>query len=257
MIAQALNLEERLEKVAVEVCVDSVESAIESQQGGADRVELCANLIEGGTTPSAGTIEVARGRLKIGLQVIVRPRGGDFCYSDFEHEVMKRDVATARSLGADGVVIGVLTEDGAVDAARTRELVELARPMSVTFHRAIDMARDPFEALETLAEIGVDRVLTTGQEDVVWEGLDLIADLVARAGDRIIVMAGGGNERNVRAIVERTRVREVHVVGTRSVESRMRHRNDRCFMGGVLRPPEFTWSVADSARVRNIVGALG
>jgi copper homeostasis protein len=245
-----------VEDVRVEVCVDSVESAIESQEGGAQRVELCANLIEGGTTPSAGEIEVARGRLQIGLQVIIRPRGGDFCYSDLEHEVMKRDVAMARSLGADGVVIGVLSEDGSVDAERTRELVELARPMSVTFHRAFDMTREPFEALETLVGLGVDRVLTTGQQDVVWEGLDLIARIVERAGQRIVVMPGGGTERNVRAIVERTGAREIHVVGTREVESRMRHRNARCFMGGVLRPAEYTWSVTDSARVRNIVRAL-
>jgi copper homeostasis protein len=242
--------------VAVEVCIDSVESALASQQGGASRVELCANLIEGGTTPSAGAVELARSRLEIGLHVIVRPRGGDFCYSELEHEVMKRDVVLARSLGADGVVIGALTEDGSIDARRTRELVELARPMSVTFHRAFDMSRDAFEALEALVSLGIDRVLTTGQEDVVWEGLELIAELVARAGGRIAVMPGGGSERNVRAIVERTGAREVHVVGTRSVESRMRHRNARCFMGGALRPPEYTWPVTDPVQIRNIVRAL-
>ena len=245
-----------MDEVTVEVCIDSVESALESQRGGADRVELCDNLIEGGTTPSAGTIEVARSRIDIRLHVIVRPRGGDFLYSADEHEVMKRDVLVAKQLGADGVVFGMLTEDGAVDRDRTRELVELARPMAVTFHRAIDVTRDPFEALDALAELGVDRVLTTGQEDVVWDGLDLIARLVEHAGDRIGVMAGGGSNLNVKAIVERTGVEEVHVVGTRTVESRMRYRNTRCFMGGVLRPPEYATTVADSSRIRSMVDQL-
>jgi len=243
-------------KVTVEVCVDSVASAVAAQEGGASRVELCDNLIEGGTTPSAGAIEVARSRLEIDLNVIVRPRGSDFCYSDLELEVMKRDVAVAKSLGANGIVIGLLTEDGSIHAERTRALVELARPLSVTFHRAFDMSRDAFEALEALVSLGIDRVLTTGQEDVVWEGLELIAELVKRADGRIAIMPGGGSERNARAIVERTGAREVHVVGTRRVESRMRHRNPRCFMGGALRAPEYSWAVTDPASIRGIVDAL-
>ncbi len=243
-------------KARVEVCVDSVESAVAAQEGGADRVELCADLMEGGTTPSAGAIELARRALGIDLNVIIRPRGGDFCYSDVEFEVMRRDVAAAKRLGANGVVVGLLDEDGAVDRARTRALVDLARPMSVTFHRAFDMARDAFESLEALASLGIDRVLTKGQADSIWEGMDLVAELVKKAGDRIIVMPGGGRDHNVKAIVARTGAREVHVLGTRSVESRMRHRNPRCFMGGALRPPEYSWSVTDAGHIRAIVDAL-
>ena len=243
-------------KTRVEVCVDSVPSAVAAQEGGADRVELCDSLIEGGTTPSPGAIEVARRSLRIDLNVIIRPRGGDFCYSDLELEVMKADVAAAKGLGANGVVIGILDEDGAVDVKRTKLLVELARPMSVTFHRAFDMSRDPAASLEALVDLGIDRVLTTGQQDSIWDGLDLVADLVARAKDRIVVMPGGVQDRNAKAVVARTGAREVHVVGTRTVESRMRHRNQACFMGGSLRTPEFSWSVTDPARIRTIVDAV-
>jgi copper homeostasis protein len=243
-------------KVLVEVCVDSVPSALAAQEGGADRVELCDNLLEGGTTPSAGAIEVARRHLRIGLQVIVRPRGGDFCYSDVEYQVMTRDVARAKELEADGVVIGILREDGSVDLERIRGLVEVARPMSVTFHRAFDMSRDAAEALEALVGLGIDRVLTTGQEDSIWDGLERVADLVQRAGTRIVVMPGGCSDRNVKAVVARTRAREVHVVGTRTAESRMRHRNSRCFMGGALRPAEYSWAETDPGRIRAIVDAV-
>jgi copper homeostasis protein len=236
-------------QVLIEVCVDSVESALAAQEGGADRVELCANLLEGGTTPSAGMIELARARLSIGLHVIIRPRGGDFCYTDTEYEVMRRDVALAKRLGANGVVIGILLPDGSVDIPRTRALVELARPLNVTFHRAFDMARDPYLALEQLVELGIERVLTSGQEPSVLEGLDLIADLVRAAAGRIIVMPGGGTERNLKKVVAQSGVREVHVVGVAPVESAMHYRNERVFMGGELRPPEYTRFVTDPARI--------
>ena len=238
----------------IEVCVDSVESAIASQEGGADRVELCDNLFEGGTTPSAGSIVMARERLHIKLHVIIRPRGGDFLYSDLEFEIMKRDIETAKTLGVDGVVIGLLTSDGSVDVDRTRQLVELARPMSVTFHRAFDVARDPFDALKTLIELKVDRILTSGQEASVVEGAELIADLVAKAGDCVIIMPGAGfTERNVSRIVAQTGVREIHVTGFASVESGMRYRNDRVFMGGTLRPPEYSRAVTNAGIIQSIL----
>jgi copper homeostasis protein len=243
-----------LKRFNLEVCVDSVESAIAAQEGGADRVELCDNLLEGGTTPSAGAIQLARKHLTIGLNVIIRPRGGDFCYSDLEFDMMKIDVQAAKSLGANGVVVGILTEDGTVDKERIRELVELARPMSVTFHRAFDMTRDPYEALEDLISLTIDRVLTSGQENSVLEGVDLITGLVQKAGDRIIVMPGGGiTERNIDKIVERSGVREAHILATTNVESPMRYRNPRPFMGGELRPPEFARAVTDATRIREFV----
>jgi copper homeostasis protein len=235
--------------LVIEVCVDSVESAMAAERGGADRVELCDNLLEGGTTPSAGAIAVARERLGIKLHVIIRPRGGDFCYSDVEFAVMRHDVALAKQLGADGVVIGLLTRDGEIDTERTRELTELARPLSVTFHRAFDMSRDPYRALEDLIGLGVDRILTSGQEPSVIEGLDLIAELVRLADGRVIIMPGGGTERNINKVVAQSGVRELHVIGTTSVESPMRFRNQRVFMGGELRPPEYTRITTDPEKI--------
>ena len=244
------------EKILVEVCVDSVESATAAERGGANRIELCDNLLEGGTTPSAGAIEIARKNLSIKLHVIIRPRGGDFCYSDIEFEVMKRDIVVAKELGADGVVIGILTQDGNVDVERTKELIETASPLSVTFHRAFDMTQNPFKALEDLVSIGVGRILTSGQEASVIEGIDLIAELVQRANDRIVIMPGGGlTVRNVSKVIEQTGVREVHVTGFVTVESQMQYRNERVFMGGSLRPPEYTRSVTDASKIIEILQA--
>ncbi len=242
--------------IVLEVCIDSVEAAIAAQQGGAHRVELCANLLEGGTTPSAGTIQLARRSIDIDVNVIIRPRGGDFCYTPIEFEVMKLDIETAKAEGANGVVIGILNQDGSVDKERTRELVELARPLSVTFHRAFDMTRDPYEALETLIELGVDRVLTTGQESSVLEGLDVITKLVEKAGERIIIMPGGGiTEHNFKKIVETSGVKEVHFLAPATRESLMAYRNPNCFMGGELRPPEFSLTVTDPGLVKTFVRA--
>jgi copper homeostasis protein len=242
----------------IEICVDSVEGAIAAERGGADRVELCDSLIEGGTTPSAGAIKLARARLKIGLQVIIRPRGGDFLYTPTEFEVMAEDVRMAKSLGADGVVIGCLTAAGDVDTARARSLIDLARPLNVTFHRAFDMCRDPRRGLEDLVELGVDRVLTSGQEATCLEGQELLAELQRQAAGRIIILPGGGlTSRNIRRIVEATGVTEVHLSSRATVDSGMEFRNSRCFMGGTLRPPEFSWKVTDEKAVRAVVEALG
>lgn len=241
----------------LEVCVDSVGSALAAEAGGADRVELCDNLVEGGTTPSAGAIKAARERLSIKLHVIVRPRGGDFLYSDIELDVMKRDILTAKDLGADGVVIGVLNADGTIDREHTRELVEIARPMSVTFHRAFDMTRDPFEAMETLVDLGIDRILTSGQEPVAEKGVELIRELVERAGERITIMACGEiREGNVREVVQRTGVREVHATGFVSRESGMAFRNERVYMGGADRKAEYSIKVTSAEKVAALRGAI-
>lgn len=241
----------------VEICVDSVESALAAERGGADRVELCDNLFEGGTTPSAGCIRVARQRLKLGLQVMIRPRGGDFLYSETEFEVMREDVAVAKELGADGVVFGLLTATGDIDEARTAELIALARPMNVTFHRAFDVCRDAAAGLEALVRLGVDRVLTSGQEASCVEGLEMLAALQRQAGDRIIVLAGGGlTPRNVGRVVASTGVAEVHLSARSTIESGMQYRNPRVPMGGTLRPPEFSRKATDEAQVRAVVAGF-
>ena len=245
------------DEMIYEICIDSAEGAVAAQDAGAHRVELCNSLVEGGTTPSAGMIQTTRNLVDIGLQVIIRPRGSDFCYSSAEFEVMKRDVALAGEWSADGVVIGVLNCDGSVDMDRTGELVDLARPMSVTFHRAFDMVRDPHTALEDLVTLGIDRVLTSGLENSALEGLDLICDLVRQAGDRIVVMPGGGiHERNVLKIVSESGVKEVHVSARREVESRMSFRNSRAFMGGEFRPPEFSHKATDAGGIRAFIDAV-
>jgi copper homeostasis protein len=239
----------------VEVCVDSVEGAIAAQRGGAVRVELCDNLFEGGTTPSAGMIALTRQHIDIALHVIIRPRGGDFYYSDLEYAVMRYDVEEAKRLGADGVVIGLLTPEGDIDVERTRGLIELARPLSITFHRAFDVCRHPFAALETLIDLGVDRLLTSGQERSALEGLDLIAGLAQHARDRLVVMPGGGiSERNAARIVAASGVAEIHVSARSTVASAMIYQNPRVFMGGELRLPEYTRLTTDAARVRTLTG---
>lgn len=241
--------------VLIEACVDSVEAALAAEAGGAQRVELCADLLEGGLTPSRGTMVVARQLLAIDMNVIIRPRGGDFCYSEAEFEVMKMDVITAKEAGADGVVIGVLLADGTVDMERTRELIELARPLSVTFHRAFDVTRDASAALEQLIDLGVDRLLTSGQEPSVLEGIDLIVDLVKQAGERLIVMPGCGiTERNFPKILAQSGAREFHIYAPKTVPGRMQYHNPRVFMGGELRPPETTISTTSDARMRTFVG---
>jgi copper homeostasis protein len=239
-----------------EICVDSVDAALAAQEGGGDRLELCADLLEGGTTPSAGTVQRTLETLRTPVNVIIRPRGGDFCYSDAEFEVMRRDVEMVKDWGASGVVIGILKPDGTIDAGRTAVLVEVARPLSVTFHRAFDVTRDPYAALETLIDLGIDRVLTTGQESSALEGLDLIADLVQRAGNRIIVMPGGITERTAARIVAGSGAKEFHFAALSSVVGRMAYRNPRVFMGGELRPPEYTLSVTDPATVRAVIAAV-
>jgi copper homeostasis protein len=239
-----------------EVCVDSAEAAIAAQAGGANRVELCSDLLEGGLTPSHGTLRVARERLTIGIMAMVRPRGGDFCYSDTEFAVMREDLVAAKSLGANGVVFGVLHPDGTIDRDRTAELIALARPLPVTFHRAFDVTRDPFAALDTLIGLGVDRVLTSGQEPSVLEGLDLITALVKRANGRIVVMPGGGiTERTVGKIAAASGATELHFASLEPREGRMTYRNPRVFMGGTLRPPEYSQDITRPEAVAGIISA--
>ena len=241
-------------EILVEVCVDAIDGAVAAEAGGAQRVELCAALREGGLTPSAGTIAVTRRRLTVDVHVMIRPRGGDFLYSEAEFASMRRDVEMAKHLDVNGVVFGLLTPDGSVDMEQTEQLTEQARPMSVTFHRAFDMARDPTRSLETLIELGIDRVLTSGHEAFASEGIDLHRELVAQAGDRIVVMPGGGiDEQSLPRILNTTGAREIHVTGTKGVESGMTYRNPRCFMGIEPGSSEFSTTMTDVNRIRALV----
>ena len=237
----------------VEACVDSVESALAAERGGAARLELCDALFDGGTTPSAGMIAACRERVSIPVFVIIRPRGGGFVYSDDELDVMRRDIVAARGLGADGVVIGALGTDGTVDVAQTRSLVDVAGDLAVTFHRAFDFTPAPGPALESLISAGVSRVLTSGGAPTAREGIPGIAALVRQAGDRLVVMAGGGvKEENVREIVDGTGVREVHVRLTRLVRrGELRARGVR--VRKALPEDEGSWEETDEARVRRFV----
>ncbi|MBM3405162.1 MAG: copper homeostasis protein CutC [Bacteroidetes bacterium] len=238
----------------IEICAAHIQSAIAAQEGGASRIELCDNLYEGGTTPSYATIKLARAKLNIGLNVMIRPRGSDFCYSDDEFDIMKEDIAACKELGADGVVFGILLPNGNVDIERTRQLVEIARPLSVTFHRAFDMTPDPFRALEEIIRAGIDRILTAGQANTVPEGLNLIIQLAEKAGDRIIIMPGSGiNEQNIREIRDKTGASEFHLSGRKPVQSRMTFRKEGIFMGGLREIPEFEMQMTDAGRVREMV----
>ena len=217
----------------VEVCANGVESCLAAQEGGADRVELCAGIPEGGTTPSYGEIKVARRVLTTTrLHVIIRPRGGDFLYTDLEVERMAEDIAMCRQLGVDGVVFGCLNADGTFDLEKNRYLIDCSRGMSVTCHRAFDRAVNPEQALEDVIALGFDRILTSGQQPKAEQGIDLLARLNRQADGRIILMAGSGvTEQNIRRIREATGLSEFHFSGRESVDSAMQYVNPNLYMG--------------------------
>ncbi|WP_049580407.1 copper homeostasis protein CutC [Streptomyces sp. SBT349] len=240
-----------------EVCVDSVDGALTAQDAGAHRVELCSALFEGGVTPSVGLMETVLGAAPdIEVNVLIRPRGGDFLYDRHETSAMVRDIETAVGLGAHGIVLGALTAEGDVDLALCRRLLAATGGRSVTFHRAFDMARDPFEALERLVGLGVDRVLTSGQDVSALEGAPLIARLVEAAGDRLVVMPGGGvTERNVARVLRLTGAREIHFSAGMTVDGPATHRNSRALMGGTLSRNEYARRLTSPAGVRGIITA--
>lgn len=234
----------------LEACVNSALSAILAEKGGAGRVELCENMAEGGCTPSAGTIRYAVSHLTIPVFVMIRPRGADFCYSAEEFEIMKEDVAQAKELGAAGVVFGILRTDGTIDSGRMAELVRMARPLGVTCHRAFDMTRDPFEALEALISLGIDRVLTSGQSDSALIGAPLIKELIRRSSGRIRIMPGHGiKEHNLARVIEATGATEYHLYLTQQVRTSMEFERDGVRMG---RPeqPEYEITRVDPERIR-------
>lgn len=244
-------------KPMIEVCANSAASCVAAEQGGAVRVELCAGIPEGGTTPSYGEIVTARQAIGIQLNVIIRPRGGDFLYTGAEIQTMLYDIEAVKVAQADGVVFGCLKADGTVDMERNRQLKMAAGSLSTTFHRAFDVCRDPFEALEQIIELGFDRILTSGQEASAPEGAALIAELVKRAAGRIIIMPGCGvNESNVAQLAADTNAVEFHMSARHRVEGGMEYRNERVSMGGTVTVEEFTREITDPERVLKSVEAL-
>ena len=245
-------------KSRIEICANSVESAVKAQEGGAYRVELCAGIPEGGTTPSFGEMRMARQLLQeTKLHIIIRPRGGDFLYSQLEQEIMLHDIKVARQLGADGVVFGCLTAEGNVDVPAMKKLMNAVGDMNVTFHRAFDMCRNPKEALEQIIELGCSRILTSGQEVNAVKGIPLLKELVEQADGRIIIMPGCGvNPNNILQIAEETGASEFHFSGRTSYESGMIFRNPKVSMGGTVKIEEYQKDVTDPEIVKAALVAL-
>lgn len=216
----------------IEICCFTAESAIIAENVGADRIELCENYFEGGTTPSYGSIKTVLEKLIIPVNVIIRPRGGDFFYSDTEFDIIKQDVKAVKQLGANGIVIGFLKNDGNIDVEKTKEIIELAKPMEITFHRAFDRCKNPFVAIEQLIELGINRVLTSGQKQTAYAGVDLISQLVKQAGDRIVVMPGSGvNDENINELIEKTNAKEFHSSAKIFIPSKMGYSDKIVSMG--------------------------
>jgi len=241
----------------VEICTDSVESATVAEAAGAGRIELCSALAEGGVTPSAGLIEAVRRNTGIKIHVLIRPRSGDFLYTDNEFSVMRRDIEIAGECGADGIVTGLLNSDGTVDVERTALLAEYATPMSLTFHRAFDMCRDPKKGLEDVISSGASRILTSGQSKNAIEGAPLIKQLIAESAGRIIIMPGGGiDEYNAALLASGTGATEFHLSGRKQRESGMTFRRKGIYMGDPRLQTEYSLKSADAERISSVIMIL-
>lgn len=244
-------------KFEVEVCVDNIDSAIVAEKAGANRIELCSSLNDGGLTPSYGLITLAKEKLSIPIMAMIRPRSGDFLYSDQEFEVMKKDILCCKELGVEGVVFGILTPDGNVDRERTKEIVKLAYPMQVCFHRAIDMTRDYIKAFEDIIECGCTRVLTSGQENKAVMGLDNIAEIQERSNGRIEVMAGSGvGADNARELYSKTKINHFHLSAKTIKASKMEYRNKQVSMSNDDFDKEFDIPFTDSKKIGAIIEVL-
>ncbi|NDV56943.1 copper homeostasis protein CutC [Bacteroides sp. 519] len=245
-----------MNRMVFEVCANSVESCLAAQGGGAQRVELCAGISEGGTTPSYGEVLTARELLDIKLHIIIRPRGGDFLYSETEIRIMERDIHWAREAGVDGVVFGCLTREGNIDIPLTNRLMQASKGLSVTFHRAFDQCREPFQALEQLIDLGCNRILTSGQQPTAEQGIPLLKQLIDRAGDRTIILPGSGiNETNIKRIAQETGATEFHFSAREAVKSEMEYYNPNIYMG-TSSYDEYTRNVTTAQRVRQTIVTL-
>ncbi|WP_421591493.1 copper homeostasis protein CutC [Shinella sp. M27] len=243
-------------KPLIELCVEGIDGFLAAQEAGADRVELCASLVEGGLTPSLATIRAAVKAAKIPVHVIIRPRGGDFLYSETEFETMVEDIKALRSEGVAGVVIGCLTPDGRIDEARTTALVEAARPMSVTCHRAFDMTENAHAALEALIRCGVNRVLTSGQRETAVDGIAILKAAVEQGAGRIVIMGCGALDAgNIRTVRDATGLVEMHFAALTTVPSGMAFRNPHVGMGGTEKDREYEMTLTDRDAVRATIAA--
>lgn len=221
-----------MENYILECCVDSVESAIEAEKGGANRIELCSALVIGGLSPSKALFEKVKEQVNIKIHVLLRPRFGDFCYTDFEHEIIKKEIKMFKELGADGVVIGTLKSDGSLNLGQMKELVEEAEGMSITLHRAFDMCADPFRTLEEVKELGIHTILTSGQKNSCIDGKDLLGQLMKKANREVDILIGGGVDVSViPALYESTGATSYHMSGKVTLDSEMQYRKEDVSMG--------------------------
>jgi copper homeostasis protein len=241
-----------------EICIDSVQSAINAQEAGAHRVELCDNLFEGGTTPSAGMIqEVKRMAPNVKLFVIIRPRGGDFVYSEDEINVMLNDIEIAKNLGADGFVSGCLLKNGDIDIENTKQLINACGNLPFTFHRAFDMCRSGSLALEQLIELGVDRILTSGMQQTALQGINELTALIKQAAGRVIILVGSGiKAENIGRLAKETGAREFHFSARQEFLSPMEYKNENINMGGNSGIPEFSRFYSDINTIKNTIKAV-
>ncbi|WP_406826935.1 copper homeostasis protein CutC [Pedobacter sp. KACC 23697] len=239
----------------LEVCANSYASALAAQNGGAKRVEFCDNLAEGGTTPSYGQLALAKKNLSIEIWPIIRPRGGDFLYSEMEFEIMKEDIKICKSLKCEGVVIGILKADGTIDRERCTELIELAKPMEVAFHRAFDMSNDMDQALEDLISLHIKRVLTSGGASAAIPGAEKLAQLVKKANGRITIMPGAGiNENNIKNLIDQTGATQFHASAKEFVPSKMEFRNTETKMGSM--EDEYRYELTSETKVSALVNCI-
>jgi copper homeostasis protein len=243
--------------ILLEICCGSIDDVIEAQAGGAERVELCSALFLGGLTPSLGTMQYARERLTIPIMAMVRPRGGGFCYTDAEFSTMERDAEALIAAGADGLVFGILHEDGTVDKARTGRLREIAGKKQAVFHRAFDVTPDPLRAVDELVQLGMTRILTSGQQGTVPEGVELIRRLIEYARDRIEILPGGGiKPYNLGDVVAITGCRQVHMTAFKTVEDGSTRQRAQVTFGGALHPAEDRFQMTDAGLVGEIAKKL-
>ena len=243
-------------KKVLEVCVDSVESAVTAQKAGADRLEICANLLIGGTTPGVSQFQQIRKKCGIPLHVLIRPRFGDFLYTDSEYQMLEEDTRMFRELGADGIVTGCLKADGSLDCNRMEQLRACAGELTLTLHRAFDVCRDPYQALEEAVSLGIDIILTSGQAPDCRKGKEILAKLIAQAGERIEILAGGGvNDEVIRRLSEDIHASCFHMSGKKTLDSGMVYRNERVNMG-IPGLSEFHMFRADEAEIRRAREAL-